>query len=194
MTIRSGLICSLTILLLKCYLKLSLSQLNPSESPYSWNQKWKYYFPNLQLKLTEMMSPSCTSVIHPLPSKLITSLYMSQHNITAASISIPVKYEKFWKSIKAPLQMRVDPWLCDEPKLRLKPIFKNTGCIAPYGYMIQSAPRCQISYLQWICDNARSPINESKSNGFYIPESHHAKSFYPPIPYIIKIRDSFVMM
>jgi hypothetical protein len=39
--------------------------------------------------------------------------------------------------------MRVSPLLCDAPYTKERPIFNNTGCLYPSGFMVQSSPRCQ---------------------------------------------------
>ena len=91
------------------------------------------------------------------------------------------------------LLQRVEPQLCDHPYTRKRPIFNNSGCQLP-GYMHIGAPRCQVKYLKWICDHSRISFDDSRSNGFVIPESDHANSFVPPVPWLLMANDVLVSL
>jgi hypothetical protein len=60
--------------------------------------------------------------------------------------------------------------------------------------MLPSAPRCQTSYLKWICDNSKLAMNDTKRNSFVIPEADHSKSLLPPDPFLIVARFNLVSM
>ena len=124
----------------------------------------------------------------------IIKIPKNNQNITVVSFPIPESIALWWKLIKPPKQMRVEPMLCTIPYRKLKPFFNNTGCVNPVGYMVQSGPRCQTGYLKWICENSAIPFQDKKGNGFCIPEANHATTVFPPQPYLIIVKDSFVSM
>lgn len=91
------------------------------------------------------------------------------------------------------VQMRVEPSLCDSAVRHKNPIFNKTTCQLSY-IMNPSSPRCQISYLRWICDRARMPIADSRPNHFTLPEADHFNAYLPPVPYLATARDAFVSL
>ena len=168
----------------------------PKETEYSWNNKQKFYFPNLHVKMKETLYDKCMdkySILPDLDMDSSIALPKSPTNITVMRIPVSSDLVFWWKSISRPQQMRVSPLLCDIPYTKERPIFNNTGCLYPSGFMVQSSPRCQTGYMKWACDNARTAHNVVQSNGFILPEADHAKmGFIPPQPFVMGIRDAFI--
>jgi len=73
-------------------------------------------------------------------------------------------------------------------------LYQSSAHASLCRYMSPSAPRCQTTYLKWICDHSRISMNDSRSNGFVIPEADHRKSFLPPDPFLISARSALVSM
>ena len=163
-----------------------------SLEPYPWKERWKYYFPSLEKKMSETLVGTCETSWKRLGDGTI-ELPVDSSSISVASIPISKSIVMWWKQIPRPKQMRVEPNLCDIIYTRRIPIFNNSGCQLPV-YMNPSAPRCQTKYLKWICDEARMPINISLANHFVLPEADHSQTELPPQPWIITARDSFVSM
>jgi len=113
--------------------------------------------------------------------------------IHVSSFPVSKAVTSWWKDIPRPVQMRVEPYLCDVVLTKRIPIWNNTGCQLA-AYMNPSAPRCQTKYLKWICDSARMPITETRPNRFVLPESDHSKTEMPPQPWLLTARDAFVSM
>jgi hypothetical protein len=161
---------------------------------FKWIKPESYYFRHIDDKINATISQNCSKVYTVIENsnelELPTGLNSSLNIIVS-----PIRKELYtwWKSIPKPQQMRVDPNLCDVVKTKKRPIFENKGCQLPH-YMALSAPRCQTSYLKWICDESRMPINETKPNHFVLPESNHQEWQDPPAPYIITVRDAFSTM
>ena len=159
---------------------------------YPWTQKLIYYYPSVDEKMKDILSPDCSRKLSILKDGLIQ---LPSSNATINVASMPVKNEimEWWKSIQRPNQMRVDPNLCDSVYTKRKPIFNGTGCQLQ-GYMHPSAPRCQNKYLKYVCDQSQIPIDESNGNAFVLPESDHRKTLLPPQPWLLTARNSFVSM
>jgi len=159
---------------------------------YSWKSKDRYYFPDLETKIKEIAMGSCASQFIVKPKGSL-SVPLKENTFYISSMNIDDKLINWWRNMSPPMQMRVDPWLCDSPLTKKRPIFQNSGCQLPH-YMHESAPRCQTKYLKWVCDQARMPIDEGKSNNFVLPESNHLTSFLPPTPWLLTARNSLVSM
>eukprot|EP01041_Mallomonas_annulata_P011558 gene11558-24171_t len=181
------------VLVLLLFFVLTSQNIRINATEYEWHEKFKYYFPSLEIKMREMLHGRCINTYQQLQDGVIR-LPESPKNVTVTSFPISEKISDWWKNIDSPRQMRVEPLLCDTPYSKLRPIFNNTGCVTPVGYMIQSGPRCQTDYLKWICKNARIPSNVAISNGFILPESNHKSTDFPPAPYLLTVRESFVSM
>lgn len=185
----------LTVLLVAfCYLNYTFSEQFGNFSNYTWLTKWKYYYPSIEMKLRGIVSNEC---LHSYKLSSLKEVESAENNSAILAISIPVSNHIFnwWYNISRPSQMRVEPFLCDEPYTKKKPYFNNKGCENPAGYMSQSAPRCQIGYLKWICDQSRTDIEEVHGRGFVLPESDHKNSdFIPPNPFLLSVSNSYVMM
>lgn len=165
--------------------------------PYKWKDKEKYYFPDIDGKLSEIITGSCRlshkTADHPndVPSVFYPKLAA---DFIVLRFAVEEIMSSWWRSIPSPKQMRVEPWLCDVVFTKKNPIFNNTGCQLP-DYMSTSAPRCQTSYLKWICDSSRMDIMDSSSSSrFILPESNHATSFLPPAPFLLIAKYSFVTL
>ena len=162
------------------------------ESPLIWYQKEKYYFPSIDIKMKIILEEKCYDQLE-IRKDYDISIPNDKKIIYVSNFPPNKKIVNFWKNMKKPLQMRVEPFLCDTGYSKKHPIFNNPTCQLP-GYMSPSAPRCQTKYLKWICDNARMNINVTKPNNFIIPESDHSNTFFPPIPWLLTVKDSFVSM
>jgi hypothetical protein len=159
---------------------------------YPWRDKWRYYFPTLQTKLTEIINPKCIHTVN-ITNDWIVKVPTLDNVVHAASVPVNKDIVCWWKGIPKPQQMRVDPNLCDQVYSKSRPIFNNTGCQVP-AIMNPSAPRCQTKYLKWICDSARLSIDDKAPNHFVIPESNHNTTDLPPHPWILTARNAVVSM
>lgn len=158
-------------ILLIIELSLSNKQLLSKDNSllYPWKNKNSYYFPNIELKLNEILHGNCINTYKILTNNKI-ELPNDSSYLNIASFPISKSIFDWWLKIPKPIQMRNDPFLCDVVYTKKKPIFNNSGCQLPH-YMNPSAPRCQTKYLKWICDNARLKIDEVLPNYFILPES-----------------------
>jgi hypothetical protein len=160
------------------------------EEPYHWKEKDKYYYPSLEVKVKEIVNGKCDTVIKKPSVDMVAS---PDHDITILELQVAGDLIEWWRLMPSPLQMRVDPYLCESVYFKKYPIFNNTGCQLP-DYMSGSAPRCQTTYLKWICDQSKLNIADVSRNGFVIPESVHSKSFMPPVPFLVLAKNSFVTL
>lgn len=163
-----------------------------SAEVYPWKSKSKYYYSTTEEKLQEILNGNCMSTVRILKDSEIRVPPDSSQLFVS---SFPVSKDIFdwWKAIPKPKQMRVEPYLCEDVYNKKLPIFNNKGCQLP-AYMNPSAPRCQTQYLKKICDQSQLNITDTASNHFVLPESDHAATFVPPVPYLLTARDSFVSM
>lgn len=161
--------------------------------PYPWKDKTKCYYQVLEKKLNYTLSANCSTNLRIIKDSTI-ELPSRSDFINVASMPVENNLLKWWKKLKKPMQLRVDPALCTAAvNSRKKSIFNSTSCQL-MGYMDESAPRCQTKYLQYICNNSQIPINSSRGNAFILPESDHENTFLPPQPFLLMARDSFVSM
>eukprot|EP01038_Epipyxis_sp_PR26KG_P010576 gene10576-14206_t len=155
-------------------------------------------------KIQEISSISCQQHLYLVETNSSTFSHFTNHNqfqnnkLSAELINIyviPINEADLllWKSIIKPIQMRIDPALCLSVYEKPNPIFNVTGCKLK-GYMHPSAPRCQNSYLKWICENAQMSIDELKPNHFILPEADHSTTNIPPKPWLIRVTNSYVSM
>lgn len=165
---------------------------DPDVEPYPWTQKFKYYYPSVEAKMNEVLSPGCSKKLTVLKDGLI-QLPSSNATINVASMPVTNEIMEWWKKIQKPNQMRVDPNLCDAVYTKKMPIFNNTGCQLQ-GYLHPSAPRCQNKYLKYVCEQSQIPIDEVNGNSFTLPESDHSNTLLPPQPWLLTARNSFVSM
>ena len=159
---------------------------------YPWVERHRYYFTSVSSKMKDVLSGSC---LHNLQVVNDSTIQLPNVNESVYVASFPPSDEivKWWRNLERPMQMRVDPNLCDAVLTKRIPIFNNTGCQLQ-GYMNPSAPRCQNKYLKYICDKSRMPIDDPTSNRFILPESDHATTDLPPYPWLLSVRNSFVSM
>lgn len=160
---------------------------------FQWKDIAHYYYPTLQHKLEAILYQDCKKsyVILPVNSSIITP--SDRDKIYVIPFPPHERLETFWRNIPKPAQMRVDPYLCEAVNIKKRPIFNNTGCQLPH-YMSSGAPRCQTSFLKWICDQSSMPINQSIANGFVLPEADHLTWINPPQPWLLSVRESLVTM
>ena len=97
----------------------------------------------------------------------------------------------WWFRIAKPLQMRVEPTLCEAATIHKNPIFSKSTCQLSH-IMSPYSPRCQVSYLKWICNQSLLSIHQTTPNYFVIPEADHSTSFVPPTPYLLTVRNALV--
>lgn len=164
---------------------------NALKDLYTWNEQKSYYYDSIQEKINEIaLSYNCKKSIKFIDNHTeVLPAYDDEIHVSVFPISHDILW--WWKNIPRPNQMRVDPFLCESVYKKKRPIFKNNGCQLPH-YMHPSAPRCQISYLKWICD--KSKLFDSDPRHFFLPESNHNQSFIPPIPYLLITKNSLVSM
>ena len=99
----------------------------------------------------------------------------------------------WWKAIRRPKLMRVDPNLCDAIAFDKHPIFRRAGC--SHLHLHPGSPRCQNDYLKWVCYNSARAISDHVTTSFFVlPESDHLNTKLPPEPYIITAKNAFVSM
>lgn len=158
-----------------------------------WPNIYKYYFQDLQSKTSTIMAPKCFKSLIHLPNSSFDTEIIDSGNVFISSFPIDSTMLNWWRSIPSPKQMRVEPLLCTHPYTRKRPIFNNSGCQLPQ-YMDPFAPRCQVQYLKWICDNANIPFEDVSNSRFVLPESKHATSFIPPQPWLLRTKNSLVSM
>lgn len=162
--------------------------------PYEWKLRDTYYYNDIAMKMKLLIIwGNCTSFFYRLSDNTIKipkdvgSIYIS---------SFPSNESLFlwWKSIPKPIQHRVDPYICDMAYRKRLAIFNNTKCQLP-TYMNPSAPRCQTKYLEWICNQSKLDIYNTKPNYFIIPESNHNIIYnIPPQPWLLTTKQTFVSM
>jgi hypothetical protein len=162
------------------------------DEPYSWRNRNQYYYRSLNTKMEEVLSSNCKVVLNTLQDSVIR-LPDSSAKLNVASMPVRQEIISWWQSIPKPKQMRVDPNLCAAVYTKKKSIFNNTGCQVP-GMMHLGAPRCQNGYLKYVCDKSMISIDDSRRNGFVLPESDHMHSELPPQPWLLTARNSFVSM
>lgn len=166
--------------------------LDSDSEPYPWYERIQYYFKSLASRMDGIVSGDCQSAINHLEDGVIR-LPNSSSTLNVASIPVDDQILRWWRNIKQPKQMRVDPNLCDAVMTKKRPIFTNKGCHLN-GYMSASAPRCQNKYLQYICNQSRIAIDDPVRNGFFLPESNHFSTELPPQPWLMTASNSFVSM
>lgn len=184
-----GLLSLVTLFLL--FSNVSASAESASEA-YHWYERHRYYFSSLETKMKDVLSEGCRKKLVVLNDGVILPP-TSSAVVNVASMPAKGEVVKWWKELRKPQQMRVDPNLCDAVLTKRVPIFNNTGCQLK-GYMSPSAPRCQNKYLKYICDHSRIPIDDSRKNSFVLPESDHSTAELPPQPWLLTAKDSFVSM
>lgn len=164
-----------------------------SSAKVTWVKPETYYFNNIHDKMKVIMQPNCTNHYKVIDNSQDFEVPRSEDKLHVIILPIDKELYSWWKNIPKPKQMRVDPNLCEVVNTKKKPIFGNRGCQLPH-YMAVSAPRCQTSYLKWICEHSQLPINQTTPNHFVIPESNHATWVDPPTPYILVVRNAFSTM
>lgn len=179
------------ILLLLLILKVFTLK-DDTNDQFIWHQKEKYYFPSIDIKMKVILEERCYDSLEIQKDNTIL-IPKDKDSIYVSNFPPIEQIVTFWKSMKKPIQMRVEPFLCDTGYSKKHPIFNNPTCQLP-GYMSPSAPRCQTKYLKWICDNARMDINVTKPNYFIIPEADHAYTFSPPVPWLLTAKNAYVSM
>jgi hypothetical protein len=172
---------------------LSFSGTSTSAQPYEWREKEKYYYPTVQQKSVDIVNGNCTyTLMRGDPDRI---KFNNALNSDLLIYEFPIDNEllTLWQSMQSPVQMRIDPLLCDIVYTKKNPIFNNTGCQLP-DYMSGSAPRCQTSYLKWICQQSKLDIHSQLGNNFALPESAHSSTEIPPTPYLVVANDSYVTL
>jgi hypothetical protein len=162
------------------------------ENAFMWKDRWRYYFPSVETKMAEILSPGCYRKINRTNNWMI-EIPNDDDVLNIASTPIKKDVVAWWRDISRPNQMRVDPNLCDLVYTKSKPIFNGTGCQVP-AIMNPFAPRCQTKYLKRICDSARKSIEDKVPNNFVLPESDHKTIDMPPQPWILTARNALVSM
>ena len=194
------------------------------DDTYLWRDRQTYYYPTIEAKLEQIMmgkcvghtervcvkgseadAPECREQfrVETLNMALDDSSFLKQMSIILAGVTSkkgvviafpPTKYMvETWRNIAPPRQMRMDAQLCKEPWKFPNPVLKGDKC-RNINYMHNGAPRCQASYLRWICDHSSMGRDIKKANGFILPESDHAKADVPPTPYMVVAQDAYVTM
>lgn len=181
----------LTLVLVGHSWLLSTSKSENSES-YPWKSKSKYYYSTTDEKLQEILNGNCMGVVRTLKDNEIR-VPLDSNQLYVSSFPSSKDIVEWWKAMPKPKQMRVEPFLCEDVYNKKLPIFNNKGCQLP-AYMSPSAPRCQTQYLKKICDQSQLNITDTVANHFVLPESDHATTFLPPVPYLLTARNSFVSM
>lgn len=157
-----------------------------------WRAKTKYYYEDLRLKVNEMVQPSCRASIRFAAVDQV-AIPHDDSVVSVTPLTIDDTTMRWWRSFDRPVQMRVDPLLCKAVYLKKTPIFDQPSCQLK-TYMHPSAPRCQTKYLKWLCETTQLDINDDRPNYAIMPEAHHNRTFLPPQPYILTIRNAYVMM
>ncbi len=164
----------------------------PASTDYVWKSKDKYYYNNLEEKMNEILIGNCLKEYKKIKDGVL-EVPVTSKDIYVSSFPVSPEISEWWRAIPKPAQMRVEPYLCANVYTKKIPIFNNTGCQLA-SYMSPSAPRCQTKYLRWICEKSQIDVTDSTPNHFVIPEADHATTQFPPQPYMIMARDSFVSM
>jgi hypothetical protein len=159
---------------------------------YSWKNKKSYYYPDIDVKMKEILNGQCSSSYKVFQGPQI-SVPADDSLVYVTEMKASSDLYEWWRSFRKPQQMRVDPFLCEAVYLKKTPIFNNTGCQLPH-YMNPSAPRCQTSYLKWACDKSKISIDDHASNFFVLPEADHSRAETPPQPWILTGRNAFVSL
>lgn len=170
---------------------------NTGKALNTWLERERYYYRGVREKLLELLEASNECIrLARVGAESDTSIIASGSAVEISSFPIEKRdgdLYSWWRQLRPPKQIRVDPYLCDEVNTKRVPIWKNSGCQLKH-YMHPSAPRCQTRYLKWICDNSRTEITVTQGNGFILPESDHSGTENPPQPYLVKVRDALVSM
>ena len=166
---------------------------NLSAITSTWRERWTYYHPTLEIKMKETLVGGCLQSWKRLPDAT-TKLPADDATVYASSFPVAQDIMSWWKAIPAPRQMRVEPFLCEAPSTRKRPIWSNPGCQLPH-YMHPSAPRCQTKYLKWVCEMAAVPHDKVDSRGgFILPESNHSSAEMPPQPFLLMARNAIISL
>lgn len=163
-----------------------------SSEVYPWKSKSKYYYGSTEDKLQEILNGNCMGAVKTLKDSEIR-VPTDSSQLYVSSFPASKDIVDWWKGVQKPKQMRVEPFLCEDVYNKKLPIFNNKGCQLP-AYMSPSAPRCQTQYLKKICEQAQMNITDTTANQFVLPESDHATTFSPPVPYLLTARNSFVSL
>ena len=152
---------------------------------YSWKDKESYYFTDLRLKVHHMTDGMgrCEERVH-LREEGSIDVPPSANIFFIRSIPYDLQLFQWWKMIAPPRQHRVDSLLCDAPQSKKRPIFDQDGCLIE-NYMMRSAPRCQNSYLKYLCYSTRKNVTDASPTSTFIPEADHRSSFVPPMPWLL---------
>ena len=168
--------------------------LRKETEPYEWRDRYRYYTPSVETKMTEILQDGCSSAYKVMDEKSY-SLPPTDDTVSVSVHPIDQVYLDYWGNFSRPSQMRVDPGLCKSVYTKKSPLFANPTCQLP-GYMHQSAPRCQTSYLKWACEQASQEINDTIHRDFVLPDSDHAYVLRymepPPQPWLLMARNSLV--
>ena len=141
---------------------------------------------NLRCLKTSQILPDGVTTL-PLPSSSSYDLFITQINVSNSLI-------EEWKAMGRPTHMRSDPSQCNPQSIKQKSIFNQTGCQLK-GYMHKDAPRCQKSYLKWICDSSQKSIHDKTTNNFVVPDANHLlASSFPPQPWLLIGRNALISM
>lgn len=160
---------------------------------YKWNAKETYYYNTLQQKLDVILYGRCLERAQIMPEHAPIKPPNSSEAILVFPKPPLLEIVQYWTDIPRPKQMRVDPNLCEGVYIKRKPIFKNTGCQLPH-YMSPAAPRCQTSYLKWICESSQMNVTTIQPNYFIMPEADHQTWPKPPIPWLMVVKEAMVSM
>lgn len=167
--------------------------MNSTTAASSWRERWTYYHPSLEVKMKETLVGGCLQAWTRLPDATIR-LPAGNGSVSVSSFPVTADILQWWRALPAAKQMRVEPFLCEAPSTRKRPIWSNPGCQLPH-YMHPSAPRCQTSYLKWICERASVPHDRvDVLGGFVLPEARHATAEVPPQPYLLTARHAIVSL
>jgi hypothetical protein len=159
------------------------------DANFTWKRVEDYYFPLLDHKMQLILDEGCYNTYKETTMNTIT-IPISDSEIFASTFSTVVEeLRPWWSKMRPASQLRVEPALCNSAKSKKKPIFYQNGCNLPH-YMHPSAPRCQNSYLHWLCENAAMNITSTLRNGFIMPEANHSSAIVPPFPFLLTAKRS----
>jgi hypothetical protein len=167
-----------------------------SGDPYPYPYRERYYYSSLSQKMSDIIIGNCSyHIMPPINHVTETSYNMPKSDAALFVFPSPISehFVKWYMNMPKPLQMRVDPGLCDIISKYKRPIFNNTGCQLRH-YMSLYAPRCQTKHLKRVCDEARLEVTNTTRTGYVLPEADHSlwENIPPPTPYLLVMKDVFV--
>ena len=158
----------------------------------SRRERDRYYYPSIDDKMKEMVNSTSTCITKMLPNGQF-KIPSTDNELFITPMPVNNRVYLWWKAMRKPKLMRVDPNLCDAIMFEKHPIFNKPGCT--HYHLHPGSPRCQNDYLKWACYNAARAISDHVTTFFFVlPESDHLTTQLPPEPYIITARNAFVSM